>query len=239
MLVSAPPDQRQLAATFAEISRVLLAEPDVQRTLTKICELTVPTVDGCDYAVVTVLTDRRHETPATSDATGQTIEAIQFEVGEGPSLEAIREHQTIVTDDLATEPRWPQFSRRAVDSTGVRSMLAFRMFVADDTIGSLNLYSKEPAAFTEDSLAVGTIFAAHASVALRAAQTKESLARLREVIEARELIGQAKGILMGRQGISSQTAMHILSRGAERLKMELREMARRVVDNEGEYSKKR
>jgi transcriptional regulator with GAF, ATPase, and Fis domain len=232
--VSPPPDQRQLAATFAEISRVLLAEPDVQRTLARICEVTVPTVEGCDYAVVTVLTDRRPATPATSDVTGEMIEAIQFEVGEGPSVEAIREQQAIITDDLASEPRWPRFSRRAVESTGVRSMLAFRMFVADDTIGSLNLYAKQPAAFTEDSLAVGTILAAHASVALRAAQTKESLARLREVVEARELIGQAKGILMGRQGISSQAAMDILCRGAERLKMELREMARRVVAGEEE-----
>ena len=106
----------------------------------------------------------------------------------------------MVTDDLITETRWPQFSRRAVEATGVRSMLAVRLFIAGDTLGSLNLYSKQPGAFTEESLAVGTIFAAPASVALRAARTKEDLARLREAVEARELIGQAKGILMGRRG---------------------------------------
>lgn len=211
---------------------MLLAEPDVRGTLAKICEVTVSTVDGCDHAVVTVVRDHRHTTPVASDVTGGAVDAIQFEVGEGPSLEAIREEETIVTDDLATEPRWPRFSRRAVEATGVRSMVAFRMFVADDTMGSLNLYSREPAAFTEESLAVGAILAAHASVALRAAENKESLARLREVIQARELIGQARGILMGRQGISSQAAMDILCRGAERLKLELREMARRVVAGE-------
>ncbi|HVM06797.1 MAG TPA: GAF and ANTAR domain-containing protein [Acidimicrobiales bacterium] len=237
--MSAPTDQRQLAAAFAEISRALLAEPDVQRTLARICEVAVPTVDGCDHAVVTVLAHRRLSTPTASDVTGGTVDAIQFEVGEGPSLEAIREQQTIVADDLATDPRWPRFSRRAVEATGVRSMVAFRMFVADHTMGSLNLYSREPAAFTEESLAVGAILAAHASVALRAAETKESLARLREVMEARELIGQARGILMGRQGISSQAAMEILCRGADRLKLELREMARRVVEGEEDKGQKR
>lgn len=237
--MSAPTDQRQLAAAFAEISRALLAEPDVPRTLSRICEVTVPTVEGCDHAVVTVLTDRRHSTPAASDATGAAVDAIQFEVGEGPSLEAIRDHQTIVADDLATDGRWPRFSRRAVEATGVRSMVALRMFVAGDTMGSLNLYSRVPGAFTEESLAVGAILAAHASVALRAAETKESLARLREVIEARELIGQARGILMGRQGVSSQTAMDILCRGAERLKLELREMARRVVEGEEDKGQRR
>ena len=138
----------------------------------------------------------------------------------------------MVTDDLITEPRWPQFSSRAVEATGVRSMLAVRLFVADDTLGSLNLYSKQPGAFTEESLAVGTIFAAHASVALRAARTKEDLVRLRQMVETRELIGQAKGILMGRPDISSEAAMELLCRGAERLKIELRELARRIVQGE-------
>jgi GAF domain-containing protein len=223
---------QQLAEAFAEISRVLLAEPDVQRTLDKMCVLLVETVDGCDHAVVTLVTDHDLESAAASDAVGPAVDAIQLEVDDGPCVEAIKEHHTVVTDDLTTEMRWPRFSRRAVEATGVRSMLAFRMFLAADTLGSLNLYSKHPQAFTEESLAVGTIFAAHASVALRAARTREDLTRLREVVEARELVGQARGILIGRQGISSQAAMDILCRGAERLKIELRELARRVVEGE-------
>ncbi len=115
-------------------------------------------------------------------------------------------------------------------------MLAFRLFVADDTLGSLNLYSKQPGAFTEESLAVGAIFAAHASVVLRVAQTKEVLARLREMVEVRELIGEAKGILMSRGRISSQAAMELLCRGAERLRIELREPARRVVQGKASWT---
>jgi GAF domain-containing protein len=224
--------EEQLAETFAEISRVLLAEPDVQRTLERMCELLVTTVAGCDHAVVTVVRDHHLASPAASDDVGPRVDALQLDVDEGPCLEAIREHHTVVTDDLTTDSRWPRFSRRAVEVTGVRSMLAFRMFMDNDTLGSLNLYSKQPRAFTDESLAVGTIFAAHASVALRAAQNKEDLARFREVVKARELIAQAKGILMGRQGIPSQAAMEILARGAERLRIELRELARRIVEAE-------
>ena len=222
---------------FAEISRVLLGEPDVHRTLERMCELLVKTVEGCDHAVVTLVRDHDLESAAASDDVGPAVDAIQLEVDDGPCVEAIREHQTTVTDDLATETRWPEFSRRATEETGVRSMLAFRMFLAEDTFGSLNLYSKEPRAFTEDSLAMGTIFAAHASLALRAARTTESLARLREMVEARELIAQARGILIGRQGLSSAAAMDLLCRGAERLSVELREMARRVVEGEEHKSR--
>jgi transcriptional regulator with GAF, ATPase, and Fis domain len=223
---------QQLAETFAEISSALLAEPDVQRTLDKMCVLLVDTVEGCDHSVVTLVRNQHLDSPAASDDVGPSVDAIQFEVHEGPCVEAITEHHTVVTDDLVTETRWPQFSRRAVEATGVRSTMAFRLFVAGDTLGSLNLYSKQPRAFTDESWAVGTIFAAHASVALRAARTKEDLARLREVVETRELIGQAKGILMGRRGISSEAATELLCRGAERLKIELRELARRVVQGE-------
>lgn len=224
--------EERLAETFADISRVLLAEPDVQRTLDRMCKLLVVTVEGCNHAVVTVVRDHQLSSPAASDDVGPAVDAIQLEVDEGPCVEAIREHHTVLTDDLTAETRWPRFSRRAVEATGVRSMLAFRMFVAEDTLGSLNLYSRRPRAFTEDSLAIGTIFAAHASVALRAAQTNEDLARLREAGATRELIGQAKGILMGRRGITSDAAMDMLCRGAERLKIELKEVARRVVQRE-------
>lgn len=227
-----------LAEAFAEISRVLLAEPDVQRTLDRMCMLLLDTVEGCDHAVVTVATNNHLESPAASDVVGPAVDAIQPEVDEGPCLEAIREHHTVVTADLTTETRWPRFSRRAVETTGVRSMMAFRMFLDADTLGSLNLYSRQPGAFSEESLAVGTIFAAHASVALRAARTREDLARLRDVVETRELVGQAKGILMGRQGISSQAAMDILCRGAERLKIELRELARRIIEGEEDKVRK-
>jgi GAF domain-containing protein len=232
-VVEEPQDDQELAEAFAEISRVLLAEPDMQRTLDRMCHWLVGTVPGCDHAVVTLVQNHHFNSRAASDDVGPAVDAIQFEADEGPCVESIREHMTLQVDDLTTETRWPNFSRRASDATGVRSMLAFRLFVSADTLGSLNLYSKRPRAFSEESIAVGTIFATHASVALRAAQTKENLAQLRQHIEARELIAQAKGIMMGRQGISSEAAFDMLCRGAERLKIELRELARRVVQGEG------
>lgn len=221
--------EQKLAEAFAEITRVLMSEPDVQHTLDRMCEWLVATVEGCEHSVVTLVKDHGLDSQAASDGVGPAVDAIQFEVGDGPCVQAIREHVTLLVDDLTSDGRWPDFSRRAADATGVRSMLAFRLFVEEHTLGSLNLYSKRPAAFTEDSLAVGTIFATHAAVALQAAQAKETRAHLRQLVESRELIAEAKGILMGRQGISSETALEILCRGAERLQIELRELARRVI----------
>lgn len=230
--MSRPQTEQELAEAFAEITRVLLAAADVQQTLDRMCHWLVSTVEGCDHAVVTLVKDESFDSKASSDDVGPAVDAIQFEVNEGPSVQAIREHLTLQADDLTSESRWPNFSRRASEATGVRSMLAFRLFLSEDTLGSLNLYSKRSRAFTEESVAVGTIFATHAVVALRAAQTRENLGQLRQVLESRELVAEAKGILMGRRSISSEVAMELLCRSAERLKIELRELARRVVQGE-------
>ena len=139
---------QQLAEAFAEIPGVLLTKRDVQRTLDKMCALSVDTVEDCDHVVVTVVRNQHLDSPAASDDLGPAVDAIQFEVDDGPYVEVIREHQTVVIDDLITETRWPRFSWRAVEATGVRSMLAFRLFIAGDTLGSLNLHFKHPGAFT-------------------------------------------------------------------------------------------
>ncbi|MDQ4132883.1 MAG: GAF and ANTAR domain-containing protein [Actinomycetota bacterium] len=224
--------EHELAEAFAEITRVLLAARDVQEALDTMCHWLVATVKGCEHAVVTLVHRDGFDSRASSDEVGPTVDAIQFELDEGPCVQSIREHMTLVVEDLAAETRWPNFSRRAADITEVRSMLAFRLFLSQETLGSLNLYSKQVGAFDEDSVAVGTIFATHAAVALRAAQDKADLAQLRQRIEARDLIAQAKGILMGRQGISAPAALEILCRGAERLKIELPDLARRVIAGE-------
>jgi serine phosphatase RsbU (regulator of sigma subunit) len=98
------------------------------------------------------------------------VDRIQYETGQGPCLSAIREEGIFHTDDLREEKRWPAFSARAAAETGVRSMLSFRLFLREDTLGSLNLYSRNAGAFTEPSRSIGAVFASHAAVAFAAAR---------------------------------------------------------------------
>ncbi len=168
-------------------------------------------------------------TPAASDDVPRLVDTVQYETGEGPCLDAIREHEVFQTDDLEKEPRWPNFSQRAAEKSGVSSMLCYRLFVDADTMGALNLYSKERNAFDAEDRAVGSIFAAHASVALSAARQKD---QLEQAIETRDLIGQAKGILMARQDVTAEQAFDMLRRGSQRLNIKLRELARQVATGE-------
>ncbi|UVI37945.1 GAF domain-containing protein [Brevibacterium spongiae] len=76
--------------------------------------------------------------------------------------------------DLTDPTPWPRFASSAV-SEGVRSMLAFQLFVEVDSLGALNLYSKTPRAFDQESEDIGSGVAAHASLALANAQKQGQL----------------------------------------------------------------
>jgi transcriptional regulator with GAF, ATPase, and Fis domain len=218
------------ADAFALIARALLAEGDVQHTLQKICDLAVETIDGCDHAGISFLKGREVTTPAASDDVPRQVDAIQYEVGEGPCLDAIRDHEVFQTGDLGHERRWPNFASRAQRETGITSMLCFRLFVAGDTLGALNLHSKAANAFGEASRTVGLVFAAHAAVALSSAIHDE---QMEDALQSRDVIGQAKGILMAREGVDAQEAFDMLRRASQRLNVKLRDVASGVIDRSG------
>ncbi len=219
--------QRELSQTFAEIAQALLCEDTVEATLQRIAELAVETIEHCDFAGMTLVRGRLMTTPASTTQIPTQVDAIQLDTGEGPCLDAIREHEVFHTDDLSLEERWPNFARRAVEMTQVRSMLCFRLFVEEDTLGALNLYSRSPAAFDDDDRTVGSVFAAHAAVALSTAQHDQ---QMQDALRTRDTIGQAKGILMARQGVTADQAFDMLRRGSQRLNIKLAELARRVTE---------
>jgi GAF domain-containing protein len=216
----------ELAQTFADVARVLVAEDDVEATLKKIATLALETIDGCHHAGVSLVQGRKISTPAASDDVPGQVDAIQYETDQGPCLDAIREHETFRIDDLAVEDRWPEFSKRAAEDTGVASMLSFRLFAEEDTLGALNLYSKQRGAFDDEALAVGSVFATHAAVALAGAQHDE---QMQKALQTRDVIGQAKGILMAQQDVSADEAFDILRRASQRMNIKLRELAERVA----------
>ena len=210
----------ELAETFRRRRpRALLGEDDVEAALKKITTLAVETIDGCDHAGVPLVQGRRISTPTARDAVPGQVNAVQYETDQGPCLDSIRDRETFKIDDLAKEDRWPKFSRREAEETGIAEMLSFRLFADADTMGALNLYSKQRGAFGDEALAVGSVFARHAAVALAGAQHDE---RMQKALQGRDVIGQAKGVLMAQQHVTADEAFDILRRKSQRMNIELR-----------------
>ena len=212
---------------FGEVARLLAGHESLQATLNKMVELAVEHLDGCEFAGISLVRGREIESPASSNDIPRIVDKIQEEVGEGPCLEAIREHEVFQTGDLAAEERWPKFAARAHQETGVCSILSIRLFVEKDTMGALNLYATKLDAFDETDVALASVFGAHAAVAMSATRREEDLERK---VESRDLIGRAKGILMARSGLSDEQAFDLLRRASQRQNIKLVAVAHQIAD---------
>src|SRR4051812_46094110 len=161
---------------MGQIARSLQQEHgDVAATLEAITAAAVDAVPGTDDCGVTLVIGRRHvQSRAPTGDLPRIIDLLQERLGEGPCIDAGWEHPIVRIDDMRTERRWPRFAAGAFDG-GVRAMLSFRLFVAGDTLGALNLYSREPHALGAESESVGLLFASHAAIALAGAQNEERL----------------------------------------------------------------
>lgn len=224
-MATVPDDTARVAKTFGEVARALAAPTDVQETLDKIVHLAVETLGSCEFAGISLVVGRRVTSPASSHDIPRALDAIQSEVGEGPCLDAIKEHEVFQTGNLDAEDRWPTFTARALDETAVMSILALRLFLEEDTMGALNLYARSRDAFDENDVALGSVFAVHAAVAMSAARREEGLERK---AASRDLIGRAKGILMAREHITDEQAFEMLRFASQRLNVKLTEVAAQV-----------
>ncbi|HEX2577786.1 MAG TPA: GAF and ANTAR domain-containing protein, partial [Aquihabitans sp.] len=215
----------RVAEMFGEVARALVDE-DESEVLDRIVNLAVEHLDNCDFAGVSMVKGRRITSPASSNDIPKVVDRIQEETGEGPCIDAIREHEVFRTGNLEAEERWPNFASRAHDETGVCSILSVRLFIEEDTMGALNLYSADLEAFDETDEALASVFAVHAAVAITSARREHNL---EQKATSRDLIGQAKGILMARQQVTDDQAFDMLRRASQRMNVKLVEVAERIT----------
>ena len=219
-------DELAYAEEFADLSTQLLRERHEQPTLDRVVVLAVETIESSDYCSISVRTGSQVETPATTDRVGQQADELQYRLGEGPCLEAIWSSDVCLIDDLLTDTRWPQWAR-LIAETGIRSALSVRIQgPAGDGLASLNLYARQPRAFDDTDLALATIFARHAGVAIHGARQQNHLTA---AIQSRQLIGAAQGILMQRFGLDLDQAFELLRRYSQTYNVKLRQLAENLV----------
>lgn len=219
-------DQEPLADRLAGLARALEREYDPPHTLDAIVRAAVDIVPGAQHASISVVQRRSVvETMAATTELPRRLDQAQYDAGQGPCLDTLYQQETVRVADLQSDSRWPEFTAQAV-GLGVRSMLALRLYVAGEDLGALNLLSEHPDALDGESEHVGLLFASHAALALSSAQ---QLDHLKRGMDTRDLIGEAKGILRERLGVTGEQAFGLLVRASQTRNRKLSEITAEIV----------
>jgi hypothetical protein len=226
----------RLVGSFAELARRLFAADDADSALAQVLDYAVAVVPDCDGASLTLW--RRasvFDTLATSPAAAK-LDHIQFMSGEGPAAEAMQHGAPVHVSDLAHDTRWPELGAE-VAGLGVVDVLCYGLVVgggsAGTALGAFTLSSGTPGAFGEEEREFGTILAAYLAVGVATTVRGEDIDRreaaLHRALSSRDVIGQAKGILMERQGLSAPEAFDVLRRTSQRLNLRLTDLAEHLA----------
>ncbi|WP_370617840.1 GAF and ANTAR domain-containing protein [Mumia qirimensis] len=181
---------------------------------------------GADYAGVTLIRGggRLESEGATHDIV-ERLDAVQYDLREGPCVDAATDEGLVLTGDLGEDPRWPNWGPFAREH-GVNSMMAADLHADDKRIGALNIFGTKIDQFDKNDVALLVTFSAHAAAALASAHTIESLTT---ALENRTVIGQAEGIIMERFGVDDVTAFAVLKRYSQHSNTRLHEVAAEIA----------
>lgn len=203
------------------------SEADSDTVVAELAEHAAVEIPGAQYAGITLTRNAKDiDTPAATHHWPLLLDKIQQRHREGPCLTAAWEEKTIHVVDLKTDERFPNYRRDALAETPIRSIMAFQMFIAGETVGALNVYSEQPGAFSAESRNFGLIFAAHTSVAWNSARREEQFQR---ALSSRDMIGQAKGMIMERYGVNAVQAFELLRRLSQDSNVPLIQIATELV----------
>jgi GAF domain-containing protein len=223
-----------LTESLAVLSRFFVGSGTLQDTLHEIATVTVKAIGPADLVGLTMPVEGRPRTAVFTDPASPEVDQAQYDSGEGPCLDALRDRQVHAVESTKEPGAWPAF-RAAASAHGILSTLSLPMVMDDIVVGAMNLYSRTDHGFDTADRDDALLFAAQAAIVAANAQAywdaHDLSTRLGDAMKSRATIEQAKGILMGAQRCSPDEAFDLLRRASQRENVKLRDIAQRMIDN--------
>ncbi|MEV0793438.1 GAF and ANTAR domain-containing protein [Kribbella sp. NPDC050459] len=217
------PELADLMTTVADTLRTPVTAEDSLDLITSSVAASIPGITGASISVTS--TDGTIETLAPTDPLAAEVDQLQYDLGEGPCLDAALSEPVVQVDNLGTDDRWPQYGPKAA-ALGMHSQLSFQFRAAPRVRGALNLYADKPQAFDADAHYIAGMYADWAAVLLGWSRQESTMT---EALESRTTIGTAIGILMERYQLDANRAFTFLVRTSQTGNVKLREVAAGVV----------
>lgn len=233
-----PPDvdaATALQVHLLELATVSLGELGFEEVLVRVADLATRSIPGADGTGLALREPAEtFDTLVSTEAFVADVDAVQYRLGVGPCVDAVIENATVWSGSLADDPRWGAFGPMASD-LGVESVLSLPLQVADQVIGSLNVYARGRDAFDPAAAKLGEMFAVLAAVAVQNAQTLVQSQRVVEQLHVAlvdsAIVDQAVGVLVYRHRVDEKRALNILRDRGRYEQATVQEIAQTVVDD--------
>jgi len=215
-----------------ELGKLRFGEMRVEDAMHQIVQTThaIFSVDGAGLMLADV--DHHLLNAAVSDARMRHLEELQIRHQQGPCISAFEEKGLIRAEDLINDDRWPDFSPHAV-ARGVRAVLASPIPYNQDAVGVVAVLSEQTRPWSAEAelglLAFTDLAALLIATMLLGEQQTALAAQLQGALNSRAVIEQAKGVLIGQQGLSARTAYTQLRAQARAERRKLAVLAAEVV----------
>jgi hypothetical protein len=230
-----PELHREIAEAMAEVAAALTTPINLDETLELITRSAAETIPGIVEASISITTRTGEiQTLAPTGPMVTRADHLQYELGEGPCLDAALEEPVVAVNDLAGDPRWPDFGPKAA-ALGFGSQVAFQFRAEPHVRGALNLYAREPNEIDRDAIELGSMFAGQIAVAMGWARQDQTMTA---ALATRNLIGQAVGIVMERYKLDSDRAFAFLTRLSQTSNTKLHTVAAALVNQTNDQSKR-
>jgi len=221
----------EFSRRIGELSQTLLSDESIDGFLERAARLSVAIVPACDACSVSVATEGKVRTRGSSDELAERVDSYQYDQDQGPCLEAIDTGTSVRSGLFSEETRWPKFVPLA-GAAGVVGSYSVPLEAGERTVGALNLYSLTRP-FGDDDQEISEAFAGQAAIAVANAdayhQALDLSRHLEEALKSRDVIGQAKGIIMERERVTADQAFDMLRKVSQTKNVKLREVADLVV----------
>lgn len=200
---------QDVRAALGELGRFRFGEMQVEDALHEIVRTThaVFNVDGAGLMLID--SEQQLRSVAASDDRLAHLEELQIEHSEGPCIAAYEDKQLVGVDDLTADTRWPKFSDAAV-SRRVRAVLASPLPYNQDAVGVVAVLSEDRHPWSPEGelalLAFTDLAALMIASMMQGQEQSELAAQLQTALNSRAIIEQAKGVLIGQQGLSAHEA---------------------------------
>lgn len=226
-------DDDLLLDALSGFAHTLASRFEVSEVLYRLAENVVSILQVAG-AGVSVVDDQGRLRPVTAinELTAQ-LETVEEANQQGPCVDSFQRGEVVRVPRLSERAdEWPEWSAEA-KRHGVEAVLGIPLRVEGTPIGAMNIYAAEARQWRDADVRVAQVLADMASSYVANAsdlqQERRTTEQLREALESRVIIEQAKGMLASEYRVSVDHAFAVLRDHSRRHGASLRGVAEAVV----------